>query len=382
MECLFIPPVGELTASTEVHWVHSEETKETRCLSLADCAAALHGHTATLVLPMEVASAFAVNLPTTRARWLRQALPYAVEELLAEDVEQLHLALGERLADGRHRIIVVRRSLLEGWLGLMAELGIRVSSIFVDADLLPYIDNRLLFIGDRVLLGGAGPERLVLAAEDWPALAERCSGPLRFKGEMAPAPEGIPPASYTHEPDPYRLLSRGRGHAVNLAQGDFAIQHEGAGPGPWKGAAVVVGAWLVLQFGFNVAQGWYLRQQGDDYAAASRKLYHELFPEDKRIVNLRAQFAERLQQGGGTGGGRFLQLLDRTADAFLEAPQLSIVQLDYSENDGNLALQVHAGDFAALERLRQRLADSGLAVQLGSASREEGGVSARLVVGS
>ena len=32
--------------------------------------------------------------------------------------------------------------------------------------------------------------------------------------------------------------------------------------------------------------------------------------------------------------------------------------------------------------LRQRLADSGLAVQLGSASREEGGVSARLVVGS
>lgn len=382
MECLFVPPVSKLSASTEVHWVHSEETRETRLLPLAECAVALKGHTTTLVLPMEVASAFAVSLPTTKARWLRQALPYAVEELLAEDVEQLHLSLGDRLADGRYRVIAVRRSLLRSWLGLMDELGIRVSSIFVDADLMPYIENRLLFIGERALLGGAGPLRLALDAAQWPSLAPRLSGPLRAKGVTEQAPEVIGPVSYSQELDPYRLLSRGRGHAVNLAQGDFAIQREGAGLGPWKGVAIVAGMWLLLQFGLNLAQSLYLQQKADDYAAASEALYRELFPEERRIVNLRAQFAEHLQQGGSVGSGRFLQLLDQAADAFLQAPQLSIVQLDYSESDGNLALQVRAGDFAALEQLRQRLTDSGLVVQMGSASREEGGVAARVVIGS
>ena len=48
---------------------------------------------------------------------------------------------------------------------------------------------------------------------------------------------------------------------------------------------------------------------------------------------------------------------------------------------GELALQLRADDFASLEQLRQRLLQAGLQVQLGSASREEQGVSARMVIG-
>jgi general secretion pathway protein L len=55
--------------------------------------------------------------------------------------------------------------------------------------------------------------------------------------------------------------------------------------------------------------------------------------------------------------------------------------VDFSEARGDLAMQVQAAGFAELERLRERLQDSGLAVQLGSASREGAGVSARVVIG-
>ena len=48
---------------------------------------------------------------------------------------------------------------------------------------------------------------------------------------------------------------------------------------------------------------------------------------------------------------------------------------------GDLAMQVQAADFAELEGLRERLQNSGLVVQLGSASREGSGVSARVVIG-
>lgn len=81
------------------------------------------------------------------------------------------------------------------------------------------------------------------------------------------------------------------------------------------------------------------------------------------------------------GQGTFFGLLEQAVTALSEAPQLSVQQLDYSGDGGELALQLRADDFASLEQLRQRLLQAGLQVQLGSASREEQGVSARMVIG-
>ncbi|HAN54190.1 MAG TPA: type II secretion system protein GspL, partial [Pseudomonas sp.] len=61
-------------------------------------------------------SFFAISLPTRKARWMQQALAYAAEELLAENVDELHLAVGETLPDGRQRVVAIRRHLLAGWL--------------------------------------------------------------------------------------------------------------------------------------------------------------------------------------------------------------------------------------------------------------------------
>lgn len=380
MDSVFLPPDSgaELTAATRAYWLPA--AGDGAWLALEECAAAAQGRAVALVLPAELGSALAVNLPTQKPRLQRQALPYAVEELLAEDVEQLHLALGERLEDGRYRVIALRRALLAGWLRQLEALGLQVGAIHLDADLLPRAGTQLLLLEERALLGGAGEARLAFAAAAWPALAGHCPGPLQAYGVAEQAPAGV--EHYERLADPYRLLAEGRAAALDLAQGEFAVQREGSGWAPWKPLLAVAGLWLLLQFGFNLAQGWYLQRQGDAYAAASRALYQELFPQDKRIVNLRAQFAEHLAQGAGATSGRFLQLLEPVAGALVEAPALSIVQLDFSESRGDLALQVRAPDFADLERLRQRLSEAGLAVQLGSANREEGGVTARVVIGS
>ena len=94
-----------------------------------------------------------------------------------------------------------------------------------------------------------------------------------------------------------------------------------------------------------------------------------------------AQFAEHLNAAASNGQGAFFGLLEQAVAALSEAPQLSVQQLDYSGDGGELALQLRADDFASLEQLRQRLLQAGLQVQLGSASREEQGVSARMVIG-
>lgn len=150
MDCLFLPAdcPARLDAETRVYWLPKDEPG--RWQALGDCSAA---GAISLILPTEVCSFFAISLPTRKARWMQQALAYAAEELLAENVDELHLAVGETLPDGRQRVVAIRRQLLAGWLEQLRELGLLIVAIHVDADLLPREAAQLIFIGERGLLG-------------------------------------------------------------------------------------------------------------------------------------------------------------------------------------------------------------------------------------
>lgn len=331
----------------------------------------------TLVLPVEAVTACAVNLPTRKTRWLRQALPFAVEELLAEEVELMHLALGEQLADGRHRVFAVRRSWLAGWLALCTTAP---AAIAVDADLLPGPGTALLPLHGRWLLGGENVTRMALQAQDWAQLSPMCVQPqIAWCDSQQPALHPVDESMAVAEPFAWLAQQPLRN---NLAQGEFAPASSNVQWQRWRPLLGLVGLWLVLQWGFNLAQGWHLQRQADDLAAASAALYQELFPQDSKLVNLRAQFDQHLQAATGSGQTRLLGLLAQVSEALAaEGGQVQISQVDFSEARGDLAMQVQAAGFAELERLRERLQDSGLVVQLGSASREEAGVSARVVIG-
>lgn len=377
MDCLFLPADcgNRLGAGSQIYWLPGEG--DGGWMSLASCAEQAPA-AVTLVLPAEVCSAVAVNLPTRKARWISQALAYAVEELLAENVDDLHLTHGDALDDGRRRVIAVRRQLLADWLADLQAQGLTIVAIHVDADLLPRDGTQLMVIGARALLGGAQEARLAFDLQQWPHLAGQCPSPRHGHG----TPDEAPPLLDDYQPvdDPYRFLAAGRAAALNLAQGDFAVKAAGSGLGRWKPALVVLALVLAVQLIFNLAQAWSLERQAERYAQSSRALYSELFPEDRRIVNLRAQFDEHIgQRAGGPSG--FMRLLDEVALAMTEGVAVTISQLDYNQARGDLALQVRASDFATLEQLRQRLGETAENVQLGSASRDGDAVSARVVVG-
>lgn len=372
---VFLPPAACAGAQADlpVQWVADGVSE---ALAFGDAQMQL-GTSWTLVLPVEAVTACAVNLPTRKARWLRQALPFAVEELLAEEVELMHLALGEQLADGRHRVFAVRRSWLAGWLALCPTAP---QAIVVDADLLPGPGTALLPLHGRWLLGGENVSQMALQAQDWPQLSPLCVQPqVAWCDSQHQAPQPVDERMAVTEPFVWLAQQPLRN---NLAQGEFAVQSSNGHWQRWRPLLGLVGMWLVLQWGFNLAQGWHLQRQADEYAAASAALYKELFPQDSKLVNLRAQFDQHLQAGAGSGQTRLLGLLAQVSGALAaEGGQVQISQVDFSEVRGDLAMQVQASGFAELERLRERLQETGLAVQLGSASREGSGVSARVVIG-
>ena len=373
---IFLPPEGCQALGAELP-VRLLADDGLRTLALSEALAMLEGSWE-LVLPVEAVTACAVPLPTQRARWVRQALPFAVEELLAEDVEQMHLVLGEVLGDGRYRVYAVRAAWLRECLALC--VANPPQAIRMDADLLPRQGSQLLWLNGRWLLGGEGVARLALQAEDWSQLASHCPAPSRasaMSGQAMPVP--IDEQQVLQQAESWLVQQR---VGVDLAQGEFAVREMGTGWRRWQSLGGMVALCLLLQWGFNLAQGWYLQREADAYAASSEALYRELFPQDSKLINLRAQFDQHLAQSAG-GDSPLLGLLAEVAAA-LQADGAALVrvdQLDYGATRGDLSLQLQAPGFAELERLRERLEESGLSVQMGSASREAEGVSARVVIG-
>src|SRR5579862_8754415 len=78
------------------------------------------------------------DLPARSGVKLQQLVPYALEEQLADNIDELHFALGRRAADStRTPVAVVGRMLMDQWLGELRAAGIEPECLYADSDLLP-----------------------------------------------------------------------------------------------------------------------------------------------------------------------------------------------------------------------------------------------------
>src|SRR5579864_4445143 len=65
------------------------------------------------------------EVPMKGGTKLQQVVPYALEEQLADDIDDLHFAIGKRIGESsRTPVAVVRRSLMDEWLTTLRSNGI------------------------------------------------------------------------------------------------------------------------------------------------------------------------------------------------------------------------------------------------------------------
>src|SRR6266403_612950 len=78
------------------------------------------------------------EVPMKAGTKLQQVVPYALEEQLADDIDDLHFAIGKRAADSaRTPVAVIRRSLIDEWLTALRSSGLDPESMYTESDLLP-----------------------------------------------------------------------------------------------------------------------------------------------------------------------------------------------------------------------------------------------------
>src|SRR6202142_1828053 len=117
---LRLPAAGQ----EDTEWVSIDETgvptaaKQRGPLSLA--AAVARSAKVVVLAPATQILLAEPELPPGSAVKLARAVPFALEELLTEDIDELCFAIGHRQPSGRTPVAVVSRSVLQGWLAELA----------------------------------------------------------------------------------------------------------------------------------------------------------------------------------------------------------------------------------------------------------------------
>lgn len=339
-------------------------------------------------------------VPNVGRQRLAQAIPYALEDQLGSEVEDLHFALG-RQADQAIAVAVVARAKMDAWLGYLRDAGFEPDLLVPAVLALPYEEGTWTVLRDAA---GAIVRSGVQAgfAADHDNLETLLSLGLAEAGAAAPARLRIldtPGAPALHADtwsqslgvavhreasaeDAVTLLARNFNEdlAINLLQGGYSRREQLEKMWrPWKPAAALLALWLLVYIGTTVSEVISLGRQSPQLQTQIEQLYLQTFPDARKVVNPKVQMQRRLDalrgnQGEGEG---LLELLAQAGGPLKDTPNLELRTLTFKEGQLNLDLRVE--DLQVLDQLKQRLAaQSKMEVEIQSASSRDNKVESRL----
>ena len=342
------------------------------------------------------------NIPSKQWKRIVQAVPYALEDQLAEDVENLHFALGKRESPQNYiAVAVIAHKQMEAHLQQLSAVGITPTVLIPDVLAVPKPADGwgLLYFDDMVLVrtglqAGFAIEPDCLGIALHKALIEHEEVPpqqiIVFSGTQ-PATAltdlhalGIPVTEKTHEQGVLAWLAQGltENKPLNLLQSDYRPQDKVATLWrPWR----LTAALLVLWGGLLMAKQWgeyqQLSQQRQALNTQIEKIYRDTFPQARKIVNPRVQMEQKLtalraQQNRTTQEDNFLSVLNQISTPLTRTPGFHLKRIDFRQ--GRFDVQITVANLQALEYLKQRLSRLGLTVEIQSASSRHGQVESRL----
>ncbi len=318
---------------------------------------------------------------------LAKAVPFALEDQLAQPVEELQFALAARVDGATVGVAAVAHERLRRWLAELAEAGISPDVLLPEPLALP-VGHLLIETGNAQLR--LGPWRAAAMEPDllaeWLEFADDGSLPeievfdTRFQPRQAlPLPVR---AYHERQGDALALLARGVGAepVLNLLQGAYAPRHRSAPAARWwRRATAAAAAFVVLAFVQLVVERFALVRESDRLDGAMRGVLVQSFPEMEKVAGdppaLMKSALARL--GGGESTGGLLRTLGQIAPILGSTTRLTTRGIEF--RNGTLELAVTAPDVPTLDSLRERLTTlPGLKVELTAANPSQNGVDGRM----
>ena len=271
------------------------------------------------------------QLPNLRPKEREQAARFAIEPDMAEDVDVLHLSIGET------RLAAMSKPKMRSVMSALTEAGVVPTAIYTDYDVLPAAT-----LPDRIIVEGATLDH---------------GFPL---GDATPAQMGLGEIA--------KLANLGEG--LNLLGGEFAksrMPDFAASSGLLKVAASLLACLAISGFALSNATARAERLQVEDLRARASSTYiaatGQASSNPARDVT---QFASAPAQVGA------LDMMSVLFTALKEVDGVSIDQLSYNIEAGELELRLAYPGFSATQDLEAAVARAGGTLRAGGV-RETGG---------
>jgi general secretion pathway protein L len=347
------------------------------------------------------------ELPTKAGTKLQQLVPYALEEQLADDIDDLHFAIGKRPADStRTPVAVVTRALMDQWLTALKTNGLEPESMYADSDLLPHNPGQSVALleedvvvvrpptGSPVTLpaaalqealemaqstapeGGGSGRGLILytGAPEWhehssqvEALRERFDGikiQLLANGPLALFAQQLPTVTPT-----------------NLLQGPYTpTTSRTVGLHAWKVAAILAACLVGLHVVGKITELTVLKRAEHKVDVSIREAFQTAMPGQASTPDARKFMEQRLAAARATGSNGLLPALEALVQARSAAPGAVLQALSF--RNGSIDLKVAAPDASSLDRIGQTLRSNGWQAALTSGSNVGSGYEGRLEIHS
>ncbi len=372
--------------------------------SLEEAARLGEGRKVIGLVPASLVLRTRANIPLKNKSKIQQALPFALEEQLAADVDAQHFAFAPRDMDGSIPVAVVAADLVEGWLERFASAGIRPDALFAESDALTAMPSTITVLvdGDTIVIRAADgtvttadPDslqallELILETPQAPAAGdETATDEQADDSDLDKVPVNL--LVYCNEADHERFavfwdmlrlrvdsldvriladgaLPRLASHivssgGVNLLQGRYAPKRQM--PVQWRqwqlpGALVagVVAAALLLS-GIEL---WQLSSEEQALDAAAVQLLATTFPgsgdSDDPWSALRSRLGDTGSEEVVATGPGFAGALEALGTAYRATGDINLQALSY--RDGKLDVQLIAPNVQRLEQLRLGIAEAG-----------------------
>jgi general secretion pathway protein L len=350
------------------------------------------------------------HLAMKPTRQVLKALPYMLEDELAEDIDKLHFAIEstgfDKIAEQHFvNFAVLTKSTLQQWLEVLEAHQISVKNLLPEILCLPYFEadesqpneatsdtttedtssnatvSMVSFAQGYLVREGQWQGSFI--ENDWLQLyASQLSNKTvhHFSELPAALTERADQGDITlvaEDPELPMLLLAQQAAKVkwNLLQGEFApAKPVSKSWQTWRPVAVLGAVLLVIQLVMMVAE---TQQKQAQLAAARAELgdmYQQAFPNEKLRINLlRRQLASKVKALSSTPSAanfEFLQALDKLTPVFSQFSNVQIENMRFDGKRNELRLTASAPNFQDFEKFRVALSGMGLQVKSGAVNNE------------
>jgi general secretion pathway protein L len=407
-------------AAAHVEWIvvdsQGARKSEVHTGTLEEVAEVASDKPVIVLVPGEEVLTIGVDLPAKAGAKLRQAVPFALEDQLAADVERLHFALGVHDENGLLPVAVLDRETMDGWVERLRDAGIfpsrivpdyhgvqsmpnTISLVAADTGIMVNDGAGLAFImqdmapGDALALAGvidvdsdsdaddADQSRHLVAwceseledrfAHDWNAL----------RSELASVDVNVMPDGAL----PRLAATVAAGSGIDLLQGPYGKRTEVVAMlRPWRiAASLLLGVVVLALVGKGVDYIRLDRQQAA-LQAQYTELYQELQPGDGRTpadpIGVADSLMRQLVGSRASSGQVFLPSLMQLAEAISQNREADVEAVSYRA--GVIDVRLTAPDVATLDKIQKVVSDSGrfTASIQGTTQDSDGKVNSRIQI--